>query len=146
MAQVGQALGGASAPLLQLAQVHGVVQAHHALAVLDGRELRAGGAAHGLGGAVGGDQVGVLGLDGTQVTDERVVVGVGDGGGVLLVVGAVVAPDLLAQPVHTPGGVRLGVGTGRGHGAGVGHGVTLPTCTDSHGRSGRVQRAGRGDT
>jgi hypothetical protein len=54
-------------------------------------------AAHALGGGVGGDELGVLGLEALELVVEGVVLGVGDLRRVLHVVAPVVVADLLAQ-------------------------------------------------
>ena len=139
----------AVAPASQLVEVHRVVERHHPHRVGDRRELGRRGTAHLLGGAVGGDQVGVERLELLQLPDEQVVVGVGDRRRVELVVAAVVRTDLLTELVDATGRVHLGdrvVGRGLLRRGGVlrcGHGGTLPVGADSPGRAPLAAAEGR---
>ena len=59
--------------LLDLLVVEGVIEAEHGDAVLHRREAIAGGSAHPLAGAVGGDQLGILLLQLQQLAVEAVI-------------------------------------------------------------------------
>ncbi len=87
-------------PCMELVDAEGVVEAHHRRPVLDRREQRRRCPCHPAGGRVGGHQLGMGVLEQSQLTDEGVVVGVGDLGGVELVVAVVVVRDQAAELLH----------------------------------------------
>ena len=93
-----------SVPRAQLLLVARVGQGEHRLRVADGLEALRGRGADALAGGVGGEEVGVLGLERAQLVHEPVVLGVGDLGGVLGVVEAVVVLEQPAQLAHAVGG------------------------------------------
>jgi hypothetical protein len=88
--------------------------------VLEGGELLRGPLAHALRGAVGRDEVGVLGLEVPELPLQAVVVLVGDLRRVQDVVEALVPPDLLAElpdPLRGPvAGRASALANGRGRG------------------------------
>ena len=95
-------------PGLELAQAvgrGGVVEREHRHAMLDGLEGVDWRARHALGRAVGRDEVGVLGLQGLELAQEGVVLGVGDLRPRLDVIEIVVVVDPLAQLGEPLGGV-----------------------------------------
>ena len=100
----------ALAPRRQLVEREGVVERHHRHLVLDGGELRARGAADLLRRRVRRPQLGVLLLDGPQLDDEGVVLGVGDLRRVELVVLPVVVLDGRPELVGAGDRVPLAVG------------------------------------
>ena len=81
-----QGLLGAREPLVELLEVHRIVDGVHALGVADGLELLGDIAAHALGVAVRGRELGMGGLDGLQLDQHPVELGIGDLGGVERVV------------------------------------------------------------
>ncbi len=109
-------------PLLELPQLVlavSVVEREHRHAVDERRELVGRLLPHPLGRAVGGDELGVLGLEPSQLALERVVLVVGDLGPVERVVQVLVAADLLPQR----GDPLLGR-LARRHGDGPGPGIS----------------------
>ena len=99
VAQLGQAPLQPIAPGPQLVGRDGVVERHHGHGVHDGGEGRRPPATDDLGGRVGRDQFGELGLERLELAHERVPLGVGDLGLVELVVALVVVADGGAQLV-----------------------------------------------
>ena len=118
-------------PGRQLLGREGVVEAEHPLEVVNrlelGRETRR---SHLLGRAVRRPQAGVGLLQGREIADERVVLPVGHGRGILDVIGELVGSDRFGQ--LGPGMPDLGwhVGGARGR-FGAGHGVILPHRADN---------------
>ncbi len=103
---VAEAALHARPPRLELGRRERIVEALHRHLVDDlgerGRRL----ATDLLGGRVGGDEVGVLLLQGAQLHHQRVVVGVGDDRVVEVVVATVVLAELASQPVDAGDVVR----------------------------------------
>ena len=104
-----QQVGGAAAPLAQFVGVEGVAETEERQAVLDDGErgllnLRA----DLLGGAVGGDQLGIALFELAQLGEERVIIGVADFRVVVDEIAAVVMADLLAQLFHAVARRQLG--------------------------------------
>ena len=100
-----QRLGRAGQPLVELAQVHRVVDRVHAAGVRDRRELPVHIAADALGVGVGGDQLGIVALDALQLYQVAVELRVGQLGpveGVVLVGRAVEDPAQLGRPTGCP--------------------------------------------
>ncbi len=95
--------GDTVGPGAELGFVVGVVEREHGAGVGDLCEAVLGLAADALGGAVGGDELRVLGFEGLEAVDEFVVLAVGEDGGVEHVVEVFVVLDLCG------GGRRLGV-------------------------------------
>ena len=106
-------------PRVQLVDPEGVVEAHHGRAVLDRGEQQRRRAGDAPGGRVRAHELGVGVLEEAQLADQGVVVGVGDLGGVELVVALVVVVDEPAQlldpsrrrlrrPRHRPSRERTG--------------------------------------
>jgi hypothetical protein len=87
--------------------------------VAHGHELRSGLPAHGLGGGGEASQLGEAALQAGQLTLERVVLGITDGGRVLQVVAAPVLLDLLAQLQHAPAHLLVHEATWGDAGAGT---------------------------
>ena len=107
--RAAEAAGDPVAPLRQLGLVHRVVEAGHRHAVDDRRERRRQRRATDLRGRrVGGDQLGMLGLELQQLADQQVEVGVGDLRAVERVVALVVIGDLLAK-IRDTGSKIVGV-------------------------------------
>ena len=102
---VRQAPRHALTPGGELVGAHRVVEAHHRHRVDDRGEQAARGAADGLARRIDDDELGMVGLELAQLTDEQVVVAVGDLRVVELVVAAVVVGDQLAQRRHAGGDV-----------------------------------------
>ncbi len=84
-------------PRVELVDAERVVEAHHGRAVLHRREEQGGSTGDAAGGGIGAHELGVGVLEQAQLTDQVVVVGVGDLGGVELVVTLVVVRDQAAQ-------------------------------------------------
>jgi len=76
--------------------------------VLDRGEQLGHRAAHALRGGIGGHEIGMPGLDGLQLVEERIVLGVRDLGAVQLVVEAVVPLEEGPQLLGAGGGERVG--------------------------------------
>ena len=72
-----QRLIGACEPLVQLVQVHGVIHGVHALSMGDRLKLLGHVATHALGVGVGRHELGMRGLDGQQLLEETVKLGIG---------------------------------------------------------------------
>ncbi len=104
-------------PRAQLLLGARVGQREHRALVADLGQLADRLAADALGGRVGCDQLGVLGLDAPQLVEQRVVRVVLDLGVVEDVVAVAVVAELLAQLEQSPRDRFLGLPpTGRGHG------------------------------
>ncbi len=114
---VGQQPAEPVAPCVELGLAERVVEAHHRDAMADRREeLRRRRAADALGRRVRGDDLGVVGLDPLELAEERVVVGVGDLGGVEDVVAKVVVgdqPTQLGSPLGRCAALGCGLRAGR---------------------------------
>ena len=95
--EVADALLGLGQPGAQLLEGEDVLEGVHALQVGDGRESFDGFAADFLGGRVVGDQVRVLRLNNFEAAVERIVLGVGEEGRVLVVVGSAGGTNLIGQ-------------------------------------------------
>jgi hypothetical protein len=93
----GQGVADALVPGAQFGLVVGVVEREHGARVRRLDEAFAGLAADALGGRVGRDQLGMLGLERLQAVHARVVLGVGDLGRVEHVVEMLVVAKVLAQ-------------------------------------------------
>ena len=89
----GDLLGQPVGPGLELLGAEGVVEAHHGHPVDDRGEEGRGRRPDRRGGRVGDHQLGMLVLDGTELADQVVVLGVGDLGVVEAVVALVVVGD-----------------------------------------------------
>ena len=126
----------AGAPGHELLQLEGIVQRHHPNGVLDRGEGGGRRAADILRRRVGRGQVRELGLQGLQLTNEGVEVGVADQRVVERVVALVVEPNLLSQLLGPLGGGDLvGGGVGR-------HDQNLPATSDGNGRRFRRRPGG----
>ncbi len=109
--RVGAVQGGGDAvgPGAQFGFVVGVVEREHGAGVWDLGEAVLWLAADALGGAVGCDEVRVLGFKGLQAVDELVVLRVGEDGCVEHVIEVLVVLDFLAQDLdRVCGGTLLG--------------------------------------
>ena len=95
----------AAAPRHQLRLVEGVVEALHRHPVRHLGERRRGSPAGTLRGRVRRDEVGVLLLQGAQLADQRVELGVGDGRLVEIEVAMLMLADLGPEPVDAGDGV-----------------------------------------
>ena len=102
------------APGVQIFRVEGIGQAEHGRGVAHLLELLGHHAAHADGGAVGVLEFGVLGLQGLQLVEERVELGVADGGVVQDVVAVLVIAHGRAEAVDAGGEGRLGGWCGHG--------------------------------
>jgi hypothetical protein len=102
---LAQATLEAIGPLGDLVDAEGVVERHHRHCVHHGRKRDRGRPADGRRGRVGRDQVGVGRLEVAQLAHEGVPLGVGDLGGVALVIGLVVAADDRTQCLDALGRV-----------------------------------------
>ena len=79
-------LAGAGEPLVELVEVHGVVERVHAMLVLRGGKLLGHAAADGLRRRVDGLERRVLVLEISELAIERIVDGIGQLGGILEVI------------------------------------------------------------
>ena len=88
---------GALGPGIELTEVERVVERHHGDDVSDRRKRCDGGARHAFGGRLGIVEQGVARLERFGLANPRVVGGVGNGGRIVLVVGAVRRGEQAAQ-------------------------------------------------
>ena len=98
-ARLAAQLVDAPLPIAQLLLAVSVVQRHHGRGMRNFDEALARLAAHALGGRVGGDQLGMLGLERLQLVHQAIEFGVADLGIVEHVVAVLVVADFLAQRV-----------------------------------------------
>ena len=136
----------ARGPRVELLEGERVVEAEHPLQVLDRREHSGGLAADRLGRRVLADQLGVRRLERLELAEEGVVLGVGQGRGVVDVVARARRLDLLDQLAPARGDVGPGILLDRlgGRGLTSRHGGPPGRAARGRRRAGRAARRARG--